>query len=166
MTRNDAEELLDRYWGPRARRSETAHYVVATRFSAANRGLSYAVVVFGVVTGSGLFATLSKQNKTLQLGLAVASLVAAGIVAYQRSAEYAARSVDHQRSGADWGVIVNEIEELRKQIQSRDPKDAELDRLRKEMDTVTKRSPQIPQRWFDKCKIGETYMYPAPSDQP
>ena len=78
----------------------------------------------------------------------------------------AARSVDHQRSGADWGVIVNEIEELRKQIQSREPKDAELDRLRKEMDTVTKRSPQIPQYWFDKCKIGETYMYPAPSDQP
>ena len=167
MTRKtDAENLLDRYWGPRARRSEEAHYFVATRFSAVNRGLSYAVVVFGVVTGSGLFATLSKQNKTLQLGLAVASLVAAGIVAYQRSAEYAARSVDHQRSGADWGVIVNEIEELRKQIQSRDPKDAELDRLRKEMDTVTKRSPQIPQYWFDKCKIGETYMYPAPSDQP
>ena len=80
MTRKtDAENLLDCYWGPRARRSEEAHYFVATKFSAVNRGLSYAVVVFGVVTGSGLFATLSKQNKTLQLGLAVASLVAAGV---------------------------------------------------------------------------------------
>ena len=159
MTRDDAERLLDCCWGPRARRSEIAHYVLATRFSARNRRLSYAAVVIGVVTGSGLFATLSKHNEKLQLGLAISSLVAAAIVAYQRSAQYAARSVEHQRSGADWGVIVNETEELRKQIGSRDPKDAEFDRLRKEMDAVTKRSPQIPQWCFDKLKIGETYMY-------
>jgi hypothetical protein len=159
MTRDDAEKLLDCYWGPRARRSEEAHYYVATRFSAFNRILSYTVVVLGVVTGSGLFATLSKQNEKLQLWLAIASLVAAAIVGYQRSAQFASRSVDHQRSGADWGVIVNETEELRKQVKSRDPIDAEFDSLRKEMDTVTKTSPQIPQRYFTKFKIGETYMY-------
>jgi hypothetical protein len=159
MTRADAEELLDRYWGKRARRSEEAHYFMATRYSTWNRGLSYAVVVIGVVTGSGLFATLSKQNGTLQLALAIASLVAAAIVGYQRSAQYAALSVDHQRSGADWGVIVNETEELRKEIQSRAPSDARFDRLRKEMDAVTKRSPQIPERVFTRFKIDKTYMY-------
>jgi hypothetical protein len=159
VTRADAEELLDKYWGPRARRSEAAHYCLATRYSAWNRGLSYAVVVIGVVTGSGLFATLSKRNGTLQVILAVASLVAAAIVGYQRSAQYAALSVKHQRSGADWGGIANETEELRKEIQSRAPSDAEFDRLRKEMDTVTKRSPQIPQRIFDEHNLGDTYMY-------
>lgn len=159
MTRGEAEELLDKYWGPRAARSEEAHYCVATRYSARNRGLSYLVVVIGVVTGSGLFATLSKQNEKLQLALAVASLVAAAIVGYQRSAQYASLSVEHQKAGAEWGVIVNETEELRKQIETAHPSDADFDRLRKEMDAVTKRSPQIPQHDFVRLKVGETYMY-------
>jgi hypothetical protein len=161
MTRADAEELLDKYWGPRARHSEEAHYYVATRYSARNRGLSYAVVVIGVVTGSGLFATLSKQNEKLQLTLAVASLVAAAIVGFQRSAQYAALSVEHQKAGAAWGAIVSETEQLRQEIESRSqaPNDEAFDGLRKEMDAVTKGSPQIPQHYFDKFKVGQTYMY-------
>lgn len=159
VTRDEAATLLDQHWGPRARLSEEAHYVVATRFSMYNRILSYSAALIGLVTGSGLFATLSKQDEKLQLWLGIISVAGAAIVAYQRSQQFAARSTEHQKAGADWGPVVNVTEELREQIKSRDPKDSELDRLRRDMDDVTRRSPQIPQHWFNKFKIGDTYLY-------
>jgi uncharacterized protein HemX len=144
---------------PRARRSEKAHYVVATRYSAANRYLSYAVVIIAAVTGSGLFATLSNQNTALQFSLAALSLLAAAIAGYQRSAQFAARSVEHHKAGASWGEVVNAFEALREELNSREPTDKELEHLRHEMDRVTTQSPQIPQRAFRKFEIGQTYFY-------
>jgi hypothetical protein len=133
---------------------------VATQYAKYNRRLSYIVATIGVITGSGLVATLSNQNKALQLALAIASLVAAAIVAYQRSAEFASESAHHQRSGAEWGVIVDETESLRQEVKSTtDPRDADFDQLRKQMEAVTARSPQIPARYFTKHKVDQTYMY-------
>jgi hypothetical protein len=57
------------------------------------------------VTGSGLFATLSKHYEKLQLGFAVASVMSAAIVAYHRSAQVATRSIEHQKAGANGGPL-------------------------------------------------------------
>jgi len=123
--------------------------------------LSYTVIVMSAVTGSGLFATLSKQNESLQFALAVLSVIAAAIVGYQRSAQYAARSVEHQRAGAGWNPIVNQTEQY--SLSSTQPTDAALTRIEKEMDAVTKSSPQIPERVFKKFRIPETYLYEPPN---
>lgn len=159
MTRDEAKRLLDCCWGPRARRSEESHYVVATNFSQRNRRLSYAIVVLATLTGSSLFGTISKQHPNYQVALAVLSILTAIIAGYQRSTQYAALAVEHQRAGADWGEIVNRTEILWAQLESRDPTDAEMDRIRTEMDSVTKKSPQIPKKFFKQHKVAETYMF-------
>ena len=161
MTRKDAETLLDCCWGPRARRSEQAHYRIATKFSFRNRWLSYLVIALAVVTSSSLFAELPDDHPNARWVLAGISMLAAFIVGYQRSADYAARSTDHQRSGADWGGIVSRTEMLRKQIGDQGVDDGVMNQLSADMDAVTKRSPQIPKRMFNKCKISETYLYDA-----
>jgi hypothetical protein len=164
MKQNDARKLLDSFWGPRARLSEEVHYRVATRYEKWNQRMSSAVILITAVTGSGLFATLSERSAWLHGALAGASVVAAMLAGYQRSLGYAAKSVEHQTAGANWGVIVNETEKLRQELRSRDPRDSELEHLRRAMDTVTKQSPQIPEKDFAKEHIALTYLYEPRED--
>jgi SMODS and SLOG-associating 2TM effector domain family 4 len=161
MDQENALHLLDCCWGPRARSSEEAHYFVATAFTKWNQVFSISIVILAGLSGSGLVSSLAADSKAFRNVLAAMSLFTALIAAVQRSLQYAKRSVEHQGAGADWGPIVNSIEELRAELNGggRPPADEAIDGLRTAMDNVTKKSPQIPQRIFRRFKIGETYLY-------
>lgn len=159
MTGDEAEALLA-YWGPRARKTEAAHYQVATEYSRRHDALTLLVVSLAAFTGSGLFATLSTKSARFKTVLAILSVIAALLAGLDRSLRYLERAEKHREAGSAWAAIVNETEELKPQLAAHPPEATRISSLAKLMNDITARSPYIPQRVFDRCGLGDTYMWP------
>ena len=159
MTGPQAKEIVD-HWGERARRSQQAHYLVATRYSARQAALTLAIIVLTAFTGSTLLAALPTNNTQLKLALGGVSILAAALAGLDRSKRYLENAEKHRVAGAAWNGIVHTTEILGVQLPQEVPNiDAAVDALGKSIDAVTSSSPQIPERLFKRLNIDGTYIY-------
>ncbi len=157
-----ARWLVD-LWGKRITRSEAAHYDMAASYLRIDRLLSLAVVVLSLVTGSGIFATLSTSApKSYRYLFGIISLIAAILAGISRSLRYSEDAQQNREAGARWAPVNNSAERLRAATDSRSPAEeiaSGLDELQAQMDEATQRSPSIPQRFFLKHGLEETYVW-------
>lgn len=162
MTGSEEHTLLTEYWAPRARRTEAVHYRIATIYARFHDVLSLAIVVFSAVTASTLFANLSSTNASLKIAVATLSVVAAVLTGIDRSVGYAKRSEAHRRAGSDWCPIVNKTEEIIVQLPAHPVTDDQIQSLETAMAETTNKSPYIPEHYFRKYGLAETYLVPMP----
>ena|ERR1017187_3923869 len=161
MTGDEAKAIVD-HWGCRARNSQKAHYLVATKYSRYQAYVTIGLVVLTAFTGSALFATLSNQNSNFQLALAILSVASAALAGFDRSQRFLENAEKHRQAGAAWTNVVQQTELLWEQLPTNPPQDLDsrIAAIGKQMDEVTAKSPQIPERVFRKCQIGQTYVFP------
>jgi hypothetical protein len=170
-TGDDAKMAVDEakamlwHWGRRARLSQQAHYWVATSYSRFQSRISALLIVLTVVTGSTLFATFSEKNAPFFLAGAILSMVSAAVAGFDRSQRYLENAEKHRQAGAAWTSIVQQTELLVEQLPDHPPTEARIDAIGKQIDSVTAKSPQIPERVFNRFKIGETFVFDDPSIQ-
>jgi hypothetical protein len=115
-------------------------------------------IVLSSVTASGLFASRSTSG-IYHITFGALGIIAAIVAGLDRSQRYAERAEQHRVSGAGWAVIVNATEELVLRRKGAGLKDSDLDALRKRMDEVTQRSPQLPQSVFKDEHLERTYLF-------
>ena len=160
MTGDEEKNLLDNFWGPRARQTEAVHYKISASYALWHDCLTLAVIVLTTVTGSTLFTNLS-GHRDLTIVLASLSIAAAVLAAIDRSVRYAERAEQHRRAGAAWCPIVNETESITVQLPAHPVPDDRIQSLEAAMSRTTNNSPYIPQRYFKKYGLMDTYMYPV-----
>lgn len=161
MTGDEAKAIIE-HWGCRARNSQKAHYLVATMYSRYQAAITIGLVVLTAFTGSALFATVSNKNTNFQLALAVLSVVSAALAGFDRSQRFLENAEKHRQAGAAWTSVVQQTELLWERLPINPPLDLDLriDAIGKQIDEVTAKSLQIPERVFRKCQIGQTYVFP------
>lgn len=160
MTGEEAKAIL-KMWGCRARGSQKAHYLVATRYSFRQDVVTIGIVILTAVTGSALFATLSNTDIRFKFALAVLAVVSAILAGFDRSKRYLENAEKHRQAGASWTDVVQRTEVLDAQLPTHSP--ADVDRqiadIGKEIDDVTTKSPQIPERTFRRLGLDDTYSF-------
>jgi conflict system pore-forming effector with SLATT domain len=160
MATRDSEDGPDRLvalWCKRARRSESAHYQTAARYSRNHSLLTGATVVLSSVTASGLFAS-HNSSTTYKVTFGVLGILAAVVAGLDKGQRYAERSEQHRAAGARWAVIVNGTEELMLRATAHRVTDRDFNALRKLMDDTTAHSPQLPQNIFIRNDLEDTYL--------
>lgn len=114
--------------------------------------------VMTTFTGSGLLATLAGGNNGFHIALGIVSIGGAGVEGVERSMRYGERAERHRTAGSKWAQIVNEAEAIVAGLPDATPSDTALADLRRRMDQLTSESPHIPERVFNRFRIGETYL--------
>jgi hypothetical protein len=135
------EVLAD--WYQRVVITQRAHYLSADYFSRMSYWLGIPVIVLSTVVGTSVFATLQKQpGPELQIGVGLASVLAAVLASLQTFLGYAARAEKHRLAGAKYGALGRELEVLRSsdRIVSEDA----IAELRKRLDAMALESPNNP----------------------
>lgn len=150
-------EQLVALWCKRARRSESAHYQTAARYSVNHTVLTTAAVVLAAVTASGLFASDSR-SAAYRVTFGVLGILAAVVAGLDKGQRFAERSEQHRAAGARWAVIVNATEELRLRPTTQRISERDFNDLRKRMDDTTAHSPQLPQSIFVRNGLEDTYL--------
>jgi hypothetical protein len=149
------EELLSD-WQNRAWAAQLAHYRVASRLRTRNLWLGLPVVVLTTAVGTSLFATLSQKQVDTWIRVVVGcvSVLAAVLAGIQTFLNFAKRADEHAVA-ADWySSIRRKIEQQANTPRKgrSDPKKF-LDEIRKEMNAVGSRSPEIGDRaWSQVAK--------------
>jgi hypothetical protein len=150
-------ELLGLWWRL-ARASEKVHYKIGSRLAWCNSLLTAVVVVASTVVGSSLFSLLSKHtSNSWKLGLAVASVVSAVLVAVQKSLGLGDAAEKNRSTGSGWQRVLNKCTTALT-IPDGDPRlTVAIAELEKMNDEVVANSPQIPERAFKNSELAEIY---------
>ena len=163
MTGDEAKHVLD-LWDCRARRSQKAHYLLATKYTFRQGLITFGLIVISATTGSALLVTLSANNRAVNLSLAIVSIVSAALAGLDRAKRYLENAEKHRVAGANWTPVLQAIEQLAAQLPAHPPVNVQdqLTQISQQMDDVTKKSPQIPERVFQRLEIDQCYMHPLP----
>lgn len=90
------------------------HYDAAVLAGGRNYALGVPVVVLTAAVGTSVFATLGEiPNTSVQILVGLASLAATVLAALQTFLKYAERAEKHRQSGAFFGSLLKEIEQVR-----------------------------------------------------
>jgi hypothetical protein len=143
-------------WLKQAEASEKAHYKRGSRLTSYSALLTVAAVGSSTVVGSSLFALLNQSaGFRTKLALAIASAAAALLVAIHRTLGLAEKAERNREAGSGWERIRN------KAVAALTLPETELPTKVKELeamiDDLVQRSPQIPQRTFNRVGLGKVY---------
>lgn len=154
--REQTEALINR-WGQRARRTERAHYQAANRFTRLNTLFTFAVVSLSTFAGSGVFATIRNRSEVWSIALGVVAVFSAILAAFQRHRGYEGLAAQHRAAGSGWSAILDRVEQVQAGY-SEDPVTPEvIEELRRAMQDLVSKSPEIPKTFFERNRIEETY---------
>ena len=148
-------ELLLRDWRNRAYASQTGYYIMADRFGRRNYLLGIPVVVVSSIVGTAIFATLKDDVGVFErVTVGTISISTAVLASLQTFLRFAERASVHAAGGAWYSAIRRDIEStlaLPRELRG-DPK-AYVDSIRKEMNKVAQKSPELnEQLWASLAK--------------
>jgi hypothetical protein len=159
-------DVLVGLWAIRARRSESAHYQTAAKYSVYHSLLTGATVVLSAITASSLFASHGHNSGVYHVSFGIVGIMAAIVAGLDKGQRYAERSEQHRTAGAAWAVIVNTTEELVLRPSHRPISRHDFDGLSKKMDDTTAHSPQLPQAVFIGNGLEASYLFGRRPDDP
>jgi hypothetical protein len=151
---DEIEQLL-RDWRNRAYACQTGYYIMADRFRRWNYLLGIPVVVFSSIVGTTIFASL-KDDVGIPVRVTVGSIsiLAAVLASLQTFLRFAESASLHAGGGAWYSAIRRDIEStlaLPRELRG-DPKVC-VDSIRKEMNKVAQKSPELNERlWASLAK--------------
>ncbi|MFJ9375218.1 SLATT domain-containing protein [Streptomyces sp. NPDC101455] len=150
----DASILLSA-WFRRARESQMSHYAAATRCSSANRWLGVPSVLFSAAAGTTLFATAQQPDSAMvvQIAAGIIVLAAGTLSALQTFLGLSERAEKHLATGAAYGSLRREIEELQVFRPARiDDLRPVLADIRRRLDEISVTAPSIPEKVWKKAQ--------------
>ncbi|MBI6605122.1 MULTISPECIES: SLATT domain-containing protein [Pseudomonas] len=139
-------ELVQR-WLKRSRESQFAHYYMAEILSSRNRKLGVSTITLTATTG--LTSILSAPHDSLIFAIGIASLVAAFLTSLQTFFRYDERATSHLNAGAKYASTRRQLEVIA--ASGVVPTSVEIENIRKELDSLAERSPNIPKSIFEKA---------------
>ncbi|MET7329494.1 SLATT domain-containing protein [Nonomuraea sp. NPDC005650] len=150
----DASVLLSA-WFRRARESQLSHYAAAADCASSNRWLGIPSVVFSAAAGTTLFATAQNPNTSMMVQIAAGFvvLVAGALSALQTFLGLSERADKHLATGAAYGVIRREMEQLQvlRPARIEDLRSALAD-IRQRLDDISATAPNVPGRVWRKAQ--------------
>jgi hypothetical protein len=151
----DETEQLLRDWRNRAYASQIGYYMMADRFRRWNYWLGIPVVIGSSIVGTTIFASLKDDvGVPARVAFGSISLLAAVLASLQTFLRFAESATIHGASAAWYSAIRREIEStlaLPRELRG-DPK-ACFDSVRKEMNKVAQKSPELNARlWASLAK--------------
>ncbi|WP_345964605.1 SLATT domain-containing protein [Streptomyces sp. BRB040] len=150
----DASLLLSA-WFRRARESQMSHYAAATHCTSVNRWLGIPSVVFSAAAGTTLFATAQQPNTSMvvQIAAGIVALAAGTLSALQTFLGLSERAEKHLATGAAYGSLRREIEQLQvlRPTRTEDLRST-LAEIRLRLDDISLTAPSIPDRVWKKAQ--------------
>jgi hypothetical protein len=163
----ELEAVLEQ-WRLRAWAAQIAHYKVASRLRKNNIQLGLPVVILTTAVGTSLFATLSEEELSLVLRIALGSVsLGAAILGGAQTFFGFAQRADRHVIAADWyASIRRKIEQQLATPKSGrgEPKEF-LDQVRKEMNNVGSQSPEIGERTWNQVASSFGLEEPPGADE-
>lgn len=108
-------------------------------------------MVLSAVAGSTAFAAFG-SGRGWGIAVGVVSILAAATAGLQRALRWAELAENHREAGAGWDKLFNEMTLMRS-----GDEELALQPLQKEIDTLVDKSPYIPEKFFEKLGLPETY---------
>ena len=141
----DPVELLVR-WKTNVERSHLAHYLSANRYSRIHYWLGVPVVMLTTVVGTAVFASLKSATATsVQICVGLISILAAALASLQTFLKSAERALHHRSTGASFGAIKRQIQEIiATHEESATISPEVLAQVRASMDSLAKGGPEVP----------------------
>lgn len=141
-------------WLRRAAISLDAHYNAARHYSRRNLWIGVPAVLFSAIVGTTVFATLEKDVSTVaRLVVALFSISAAVLGALQTFLGFSERAEKHKASGARYGAISREVEQVLtippEQLNSNSEV---IDAIRHKMDSAAEEAPGLPDHIWNSAK--------------
>jgi len=152
-------------WHNRAAAARTAHYQLVGRCRRRNLILGIPTVIVTTVVGTSLFATLTKEEISIPLRIAVGSLsVAAAILAAITTFLRLPERAERHAIAADWYSAVRRdiAEQVALPSNQREGPKTTLDRIRKEMSKIGQQAPEIPTKLWTKTAAAFGVGEPGP----
>ncbi|MFJ9830550.1 SLATT domain-containing protein [Streptomyces sp. NPDC101169] len=150
----DASILLSA-WFRRARESQMSHYAAAMRCTSVNRWLGVPSAVFSAAAGTTLFATAQRSNSptVIQIAAGIVVLAAGTLSALQTFLGLSERAEKHLATGAAYGSLRREIEELQVLRPTRiDDLRSTLTAIRRKLDDISATAPSTPEGVWKKAQ--------------
>jgi hypothetical protein len=151
----EVEQLLST-WHRRMDACQHAYYLEAERYKRWHFWLGVPAVILSTIVGTAVFATLENQSVgiTARVIIALVSIAAAVLAGLQTFLRLSETAAEHAHA-ADWySAIKRDIEQLRAlRREERGSAKACTDTLRKEMNKVAQKSPELRESlWMSVAK--------------
>lgn len=149
---NSVQDVLDE-WKSRAERALFAHRYAAKGFQALHLWLGIPLVAITALVGTSIFATLESQPYFWVKSItAAASVLAAILAAVQTFVSPQDRRQIHNEAAAGFAAVRRKIEEFEAlPVDEKPPAKEFLDCVREELDTLARKYPPVPDRYWNKA---------------
>ncbi len=144
-------ELLSQ-WRAGIRIAHVGHRFAATHYERLNRTLGIVGIIASAVVGTTLFSTIgSLTNPSLQIVLALLSILTASLAAMQTFFNYSEVAENHKKTAARYGDIRRKYE-LFLILPEAEQQNKFLQEIRKEWSLLDQDSPTIPPNIYKKAQ--------------
>lgn len=148
---SETPSQLLRDWFRRVRESQHVHYSCANYFGRLHLLLGVPTVIFTILVGTAVFTSLEKQDiGSFKILVGLVSILAAILSGLQTFLRFSERAEKHRATAAGYSAVRRHLEFLA----TFPPSSVEgwkqaLAEVRKQMDDLTKSSPEVPASIFN-----------------
>ena len=147
----EAEINLLKRWRTNCNRSQIANYDAASRYSWRNYKLGVPTVILSTVVGTSVFAALGDEiDTTYQIAVGFLSVTAAVLAALQTFLKWGELAAKHSSTAAEYGSVKRQIDQML--AADSNLSEQPLTRVREQMDTLAKESPEVPRDIWEKAR--------------
>jgi hypothetical protein len=141
-------------WYRRVAVTQYAHYLSADHFGARKYWLGVPAILLSTLVGTSVFATIEKQpDLWIRVAVGLASVAAALFASLQTFMGYAERAEKHRISGARYGALGRELEQMRSSGVEYAPET--ISDLRKRIDDLALEAPNNPLKIYRQAGATE-----------
>ena len=152
----DRRGLLE-VWEADLRTITNGHYAAAVLIGRRNYQLGGPVILLSAITSSAIFASLAESPSrwaTVLVGLV--SLLAGVLSALQTFLRFSERAEKHRNTAAQFAALLKELEEEKAFLnENPDQARAWCTHFRERWDKLSRNSPTVPERLWEKHRIAE-----------
>lgn len=153
--------LLLRRWCDEMHINEEGHYNSAKYYEVLHRWLGYPVIVFSALVASSAYFAIDSLDHPLAKITAIAmGAISVVLSSIQSFAKFTERVESHRTSGAEFSCLRREIEILAESPE-RQVSFEDMNKIRRQIDSLTKNSLPIPKRYWLGAEIS-----PRKNDSP
>jgi len=135
-------------WIRRARESQFAHYIQATKFRRSGYWLGVPVIVITTAVGTAYFYSLSAHNESSSgnILIGLVSILAAVLSSLQTFLKFPEKSECHRKFGALYGSIRRRLEQVYAERGDVDISHDILENLNSELSRLAEEAPDVPSK--------------------
>lgn len=144
---NTPEDLV-LAWIRRARESQFAHYVQATRFRRGSAWLGIPVIIITAAVGTTVFSSIANDvgSPAAKLAIGLASVLATVLSSLQTFMKLSEKSELHRSFGARYGSVRRKLEQIYAQRASQQITHQVLSDLNEELSEMAEEAPDVPSK--------------------